>query len=98
MQETLVKTHLIITDIHEEYFVDWCGSIMNTQPVIENGKPIFIISNIGLFLFSKIMTPIGNNIASKYFIIINNSFNLIPNNTSTKFNAIPSASNTSITT
>lgn len=45
MRETLVKTHLIITDIHEEYFVDWCGSLKDTQPVIENGKPIFIISN-----------------------------------------------------
>jgi hypothetical protein len=43
MNETLVKTHLIITDIHEEYHIDWCGSIANTQPVIENGKPVFII-------------------------------------------------------
>ena len=45
MHETLVKTHLIITDIHEEYYVNWCGSIANTQPIIENGKPIFVISN-----------------------------------------------------
>ena len=45
MHETMVKTHLIITDIHEEYYIDWCGSIANTQPVIENGKPIFVVAN-----------------------------------------------------
>lgn len=39
----MVKTHLIITDIHEEYHIKWCGSIANTNPVIENGMPIFII-------------------------------------------------------
>jgi len=43
MYETLVKTHLIITDIHEEYHMKWCGSIKDTKPKIENGKPIFII-------------------------------------------------------
>lgn len=45
MHETMVKTHLIITDIHEEYYIDWCGSIANTQPVMENGKPIFVVAN-----------------------------------------------------
>ena len=45
MHETMVKTHLIITDIHEEYYIDWCGSIANTQPVIENGKPVFVVAN-----------------------------------------------------
>ena len=43
MQEIAVKTHLIITDIHEEYHMKWCGSIIDTKPVIENGKPVFII-------------------------------------------------------
>ena len=43
MQEVSVKTHLIITDIHEEYHMKWCGSIIDTKPVIENGKPVFII-------------------------------------------------------
>jgi len=43
MNETSIKTHLIITDIHEEYYIDWCGSIIDTKPLIENGKPIFII-------------------------------------------------------
>ena len=43
MNEIAVKTHLIITDIHEEYHMKWCGSIIDTKPVIENGKPVFII-------------------------------------------------------
>lgn len=43
MNEALIKTHLIITDIHEEYHVDWCGSIIDIKPKIENGRPVFII-------------------------------------------------------
>ena len=43
MNQTMVKTHLIITDMHEEYHIKWHGSIMDTKPKIENGKPIFII-------------------------------------------------------
>ena len=43
MKEIMVKTHLIITDIHEEYSMKWCGSIIDTKPLIKNGKPIFII-------------------------------------------------------
>ena len=43
MEEIAVKTHLIIKDIHEEYYMDWCGSIINTKPKMDNGKPIFII-------------------------------------------------------
>ena len=39
----MIKTHLIITDIHEEYYMKWCGSIIDTKPEIKNGKPIFII-------------------------------------------------------
>lgn len=43
MEERLVKTHLIITDVHEEYYIDWCGKIADTKPKFQNGKPIFII-------------------------------------------------------
>ena len=43
MQEVMLKTHLIVTDVHEEYFVDWCGSIANTKPLFKNDMPIFII-------------------------------------------------------
>lgn len=43
MQEVMVKTHLIVTDVHEEYFVDWCGKLANTKPLLKNNMPIFII-------------------------------------------------------
>lgn len=43
MEEVRIKTHLIITDIHNEYHIDWCGKIANTNPKFKNGKPVFII-------------------------------------------------------
>ena len=43
MQEVLVKTHLIIKDIHDEYHMNWCGKIANAKPELKDGKPIFII-------------------------------------------------------
>ena len=47
MKEALVKTHLIITDIHEEYEVKWCGRIIGSNPELKNGLPIFIIIGNG---------------------------------------------------
>ena len=43
MQEVMLKTHLIVTDVHEEYFVDWCGKIANTKPLFKNNMPVFVI-------------------------------------------------------
>ena len=44
MQEIMVKTHLIIKDIHEEYHMNWCGKLFDAKPALnENGMPIFII-------------------------------------------------------
>ena len=43
MEEVSIKTHLIVTDIHEEYHIDWCGKIMDANPKFKNNKPIFII-------------------------------------------------------
>ena len=43
IEEKAIKTHLIVTDIHEEYFVEWCGRIADTRPLLKNGLPIFII-------------------------------------------------------
>lgn len=44
MQEIKVKTHLIITDIHEEYDMNWCGKLFDAKPSLnENGMPIFVI-------------------------------------------------------
>ena len=44
MQEVMVKTHLIIKDIHEEYHMNWCGKIFEAKPALnEDGMPTFII-------------------------------------------------------
>ena len=43
MNEVMVKTHLIITDMHEEYHMNWCGSIKDTEPQMKDGKPVFVI-------------------------------------------------------
>lgn len=44
MQEIMIKTHLIITDIHEEYHMNWCGKLFDAKPTLnENGMPIFVI-------------------------------------------------------
>ena len=43
MDEILVKTHLIITDIHDEYDMKWCGKIVNAKPQLKDGLPIFVI-------------------------------------------------------
>ena len=47
MQEVKIKTHLIVTDVHEEYFINWCGKIIDTKPMLKNGMPIFIIIGDG---------------------------------------------------
>ena len=43
MQEVMIKSHLIITDIHNEYHMDWCGKIANAKPMLKDGLPIFVI-------------------------------------------------------
>lgn len=43
IEEKALKTHLIITSIHEEYSINWHGKIINTKPLIRNNKPVFIL-------------------------------------------------------
>jgi len=43
MQEVMLKTHLIVSDVHEEYFVKWCGKLVDVEPQLKNGMPIFVI-------------------------------------------------------
>lgn len=44
MHEVKVKTHLIITDTHSEYHMNWCGKVLDSKPLLnENGLPIFVI-------------------------------------------------------
>ena len=47
MQEIMVKTHLIITDIHDEYHMKWCGKINDANPLLQDGLPLFIIIGTG---------------------------------------------------
>lgn len=43
MSQVMLKTHLIVSGMHEEYSVQWCGRIKDSNPILENGKPIFVI-------------------------------------------------------
>ena len=43
MSEVMLKTHLICTDVHEEYSIKWCGKLLDVKPLIKNGLPIFIV-------------------------------------------------------
>ena len=43
MDEVLIKTHLIVKDVHEEYHIKWIGKILDAKPKFKNGKPIFAI-------------------------------------------------------
>lgn len=43
MQEIAIKTHLIITDIHDEYSIKWYGCLKDTKPLLQDGLPIFIL-------------------------------------------------------
>lgn len=43
MREVAVKTHLIITDIHDEFEVKWYGKLKDAKPVLKNGLPIFAL-------------------------------------------------------
>ena len=47
MREISIKSHLIVTDIHEKYNVKWIGRILDTKPKLKNGKPIFIVVGSG---------------------------------------------------
>lgn len=43
MAEVKLKTHLICTDVHEEYSMKWCGKLMDARPLLKNGLPVFIV-------------------------------------------------------
>ncbi len=43
MEELMIKTHLIITDIHDEYHMNWCGKIVEAKPLLKYGLPVFVI-------------------------------------------------------
>lgn len=44
LSEIKIRSHLIITDIHDEYHMKWCGKILDANPAFdEKGRPIFAI-------------------------------------------------------
>ena len=43
MSDVMLKTHLICTGVREEYFVKWCGKLIDAHPLLKNGLPVFII-------------------------------------------------------
>ena len=44
MHEVKVKTHLIVTDTHSEYHMNWCGKILDSKPLLNDiGLPTFIV-------------------------------------------------------
>lgn len=43
METVMLKTHLIVSDVHEEYYVKWLDSIANAKPMFKNNLPIFVV-------------------------------------------------------
>lgn len=44
MQEIAIKSHLIITNIHNEFNMNWCGRMRDANPKFDDqGRPIFAI-------------------------------------------------------
>lgn len=43
MEEVLMKTHLIVTDIENDYHIKWVKRILDTTPQFKNDKLVFII-------------------------------------------------------
>ena len=44
MKEVMLKTHLIVKDVHDEYYMNWCGTIANVQPAFtEDGQLMFAV-------------------------------------------------------
>ena len=41
MTEVALKTHLIITDIRDEYHMNWCGKITDIQPAFSDEGLLF---------------------------------------------------------
>lgn len=63
----MIKTHLIVTGQWEEYEVKWCGRLIDTNPVLKNGMPIFvIITNSGRMELNTIDLAAVETAAKKF--------------------------------
>lgn len=48
MTEVMLKTHLIITDIQDEYHMNWCGKMTDIEPAFSpTGSLMFVIIGDG---------------------------------------------------
>lgn len=47
MEEIMVKSHLIVKEVHDEFSINWCGRILDTKPEFKNNMPIFVIVGTG---------------------------------------------------
>ena len=47
MEEIKIRSHLIVTDVHEEYHVKWCGKVLDAKHKKKNGEPIFVVVSSG---------------------------------------------------
>lgn len=43
MSTVMLKTHLIVAGIHEEYSIKWTGRIIDAKPLFRNNMPVFIL-------------------------------------------------------
>lgn len=41
--EVLIKTHLIVKNVENEYYIKWVRKIIDTKPMFKNNRPIFIV-------------------------------------------------------
>lgn len=37
------KPHFVVKDIQDDYHTNWCGKIIDSKPILKDGKPIFVI-------------------------------------------------------
>ena len=43
MSEVMLKTHLIVSGMHEEYSIKWNGQLANANPMFKHDEPVFVI-------------------------------------------------------
>lgn len=41
--EVMMKTHLIVTKVENDYHIKWLKRVIDTKPMFKNNKPIFVI-------------------------------------------------------
>lgn len=43
IDDVMIKSHLIITSVQEQYEIKWCGKLKDTNPLLVNDKPVFVV-------------------------------------------------------